>query len=156
MKNNINNIVVSHCIVIIVVGLGLIASIPWPYETALFPRTTGIIIEIVAVWSFISELYKKKKSGKSTSAKPVIDYAALKKAAAAFGWLAGYVVGVWIIGFIFASALYVFLYMKVKSRQNWLASIICSAGAAAFIEVMFVVLLRNRWFTGALWVWLGF
>jgi hypothetical protein len=147
--------VVSHLIVIVVVGLGLWIGRSWPYETGLFPRATGYTIILVAIVSLFLEIRRKMRQTENAGAPPVIEADLAKKALVSFGWLAGFIAGIWILGYVLASLLYVFFYMKVKGKQSWLITILITVGAYVFMWSIFGLLLGIKWFPGALWGWLG-
>lgn len=158
MKRKLDGNVVAHLLVIVVVGLGLWAARSWPYETGLFPRTIGGIVIIVTVISLIVEQLKKRRPAEgveAAEAAPALPPDTVKKALIAFGWLAGYIFGIWLFGYVAASLLYAFLYMKFKGKQRWLATILVVAGAFLFMWAVFGLLLGIRWFPGAVWAWFG-
>jgi len=151
MKVKLNQEVISHLLVIFIVGTGLWVGRSWPSETGLFPRTVGTIIILIAALSLFMELRKKKQIEKDPGEdKPVLTREILKKARTDFGWLAGYIAAIWLLGYVPASVIYVFLYMKIKGKQRWLPAIMITIGAFAFMKVVFGILLGIRWFPGAI------
>jgi hypothetical protein len=154
MKVKIDKEDIFHLIIIFVASIGLCVGRTWPYETGLFPRTVAIIVIIVTSLSFLLEFYekiKKSKPGKNIIVKSEFG----KNALINFAWLAAYIISTWLFGYVVASSLYVFLYLKVKGKLSWIVSIMVTVGAFAFLEVVFVILLRIRMLPGVLWNWLG-
>ena len=155
MRLKISSELVSHLLVIVVVGLGLWIARSWPYETALFPRAAGGTVILVAVLSLFLEIRRKMRQAADAGAVPVFEAGLAKKAFVSFGWLVGFIAGIWLLGYVVASLLYIFLSMKVRGKQYWLITILMTVGAYAFMWAVFGLLLGIKWFPGALWGWFG-
>ena len=56
MKAKISKKLIPHVGVIAIIGIGVLLTRNWPYETALFPRVGCIVVLIVAIISLVSEL----------------------------------------------------------------------------------------------------
>jgi hypothetical protein len=154
MRLKFKSQVIPHGVIIAVVATGLWLAREWPYETALFPMTAGLAIIIVALISMLLEMRQMgaRSTGGAVAWAPPAH--ANIKAVIDFAWLAGFIFGVWALGYVAASLTFLFLYMKVKGKQSWLITILITAGAFAFLELIFGMLLSIKWFTGALWVML--
>jgi hypothetical protein len=159
MRLKFTSQVIPHGVIIAVVGTGLWMAREWPYETALFPRAAGLTVILIALVSLLSEMWQKGAQeaggGAGREAAAAVDGDFLKKAAVGFAWLAGFIFGVWALGYAAAAMIFLFLFMKVKGGQAWLTSILVTAGAFAFMQLIFGMLLNIKWFAGALWGWLG-
>ena len=155
MRLKFTSQVIPHGVVIAVVATGLWLAREWPYETALFPMTAGLAIIIVALTSMLLEMRQSgaQSTGGAVAWAPPAH--ANIKAVVDFAWLAGFIFGVWALGYVAASLTFLFLYMKVKGKQPWLITILITGGAFAFLELIFGILLGIKWFAGALWGWLG-
>lgn len=159
MRINFSKKLIPHLGVIIVVALGLLLSWGWPYETALFPRVGCIVVLIVAIISFMGELFKKEGQESSHSDAWVSSHLAgdhsSKRAGLVFGWLVLFLIGVWVFGYEFAALAFVFLFMKVYGKQSWKISIAFTAFSFVFLFSVFRLLLDVIWPHGALWEVLG-
>jgi hypothetical protein len=69
---------------------------------------------------------------------------------AAVLWLAGFTAALLLIGVLYAVPLYVFTSMRLRGRRPYLVSISGGAGAALFVWLLFVALLRLQLYPGLL------
>ena len=67
-----------------------------------------------------------------------------------FGWLIGFVVLIWAIGFVYSIPIYIFTYLKMEARYRWLKCGIYAAGTTAFIAILFDYVFRIAWPDGTL------
>lgn len=144
--------VIPHGVIIAVVATGLWLAREWPHETALFPMTAGFAVIIIALISMFLEIRRWKADETGSPAKWAPPARANVKAVVDFTWLAGFIFLVWAVGYLVASMIFLFLYMKVKGKQSWLKSVLITGGAFAFITLIFDMLLGIKWFKGALWI----
>jgi hypothetical protein len=78
-----------------------------------------------------------------------------RRSAVILGWIVGYLVAIWLLGFTLGGALCTFLSLKVGSRERWPVTLAMTAGMAAFIEILFVRALHVPFPPGQMLVWLG-
>ena len=57
---------------------------------------------------------------------------------------------VWLIGFIWTIPLYIFLALRVRSKEPWKISVGISLGAWLFMYILFVYLLKIEFANGLL------
>jgi hypothetical protein len=157
MKAKISKKLIPHVGVIAVIGIGLLLTQKWPYETALFPRVGCIVVLIVAIISLIGEVIRGGQGGHSDAwvSNQLSEGPSLRRAALIFGWLVVFVVGVWALGYEFAAVAFVFLFMKITGKQSWRISILFTVFSLVFLYSVFRLLLDVTWPHGALWEMLG-
>jgi len=80
---------------------------------------------------------------------------ARRRALVMFGWILGFFVGVWLVGFHITIPAFVFLYLKVQSGEQWALSIALTAAAWLLFWGLFDWLLRLPFPDGELLLWLG-
>lgn len=72
----------------------------------------------------------------------------VSKQVAAVSWLAGFTAALLLIGVLYAVPLYVFGSMRLRGRRSFLVSLAGGAGAALFVWLLFVVVLRLQLYPG--------
>jgi hypothetical protein len=125
----------------------LVASIYWPFRTALFPRVLGLPLLLLA----IVELVLSLRSVESARGGHAVDFqmtedldpvVARRRTAAIFLWIIGFFILILVFGFTLAVPLFVFLYMKVAGQERWGLSLILTGLAGLAMEGMFNRLLH--------------
>ncbi len=159
MKSNTGRKWIPHLAIIVVIGIGLLLTWDWPYETALFPRVGCMVVLGAAIISFVSELIRgrsqKKEQGDPWVSSQISGDLSLKRAGVVFGWLILFLIGVWVLGYEVAAVAFVFLFMKITGKQSWGVSILFTALSFVFLFSVFRLLLNVVWPHGALWEMLG-
>ncbi|OGP53577.1 MAG: hypothetical protein A2162_01930 [Deltaproteobacteria bacterium RBG_13_52_11b] len=159
MKFHASKKLIPHLVVIVAIGIGLLLTWDWPYETALFPRVGCIVVLGVAIISLVSELVRGRgdeaKLGDGwVSSQPSGDRS-LRRVGVVFGWLILFLIGVWALGYEVAAVIFVFLFMKINGKQSWRISILFTVFSFVFLYSVFRLLLDVIWPHGALWGILG-
>ena len=72
-----------------------------------------------------------------------------------FGWLLGFFLLVWLLGFEYGIPIMVFSYLKFQSNESWLLSTILTVLAFVFFYALFVKLLTLPFPQGLIFTWLG-
>jgi len=159
MKFHASKKLIPHVAVIVAIGIGLLLTWDWPYETALFPRVGCIVVLGVAIISLVSELVRGRgdeaEHGDAWVSSQLSGDRSLKRAGVVFGWLIVFLIGVWALGYEFAAVIFVFLFMKINGKQGWRISILFTVFSFAFLFSVFRLLLNVVWPHGALWGILG-
>ncbi len=120
----------------------------WRMQARLYPLAIGIPMLILAAIQLILDL--KGVERKQTDAAPVdfqfaqaIDpVLARKRTFNIFGWLFGFFIGIWLLGFNLTIPLMVFGYLKIQSGEKWWLAITLTAVAWLFFWSLFVWLLN--------------
>lgn len=108
-----------------------ISAWSWPLKTALFPLVISIplfilaAIEVLTLWAagarFVAAAHVETAPG------DVPESAARLRSLGAAGWILGFFAAILLFGFLVAIPVFVFLYLKLQSRESWLFSIIFTA-----------------------------
>lgn len=143
--------VVFNLAIVTVISTGLYLSRNWPTETALFPRAIGFPVLALSLVTFVMGLFDLRPGWKRVAAEgiPPADRKFVVSAARIFGWLVGFAIAIWALGFQFAAPLFVLSYMRLEGRTSWFACVLFTVGAAAFIFIVFALLFHVTWPTGA-------
>jgi len=119
---------------------GVFAAISWPLKAKLFPLVIGIPLCCLA----IAELWLSLK----TISKPVDEadgiprQLALRRAAIAAAWIAGFFAAIVLLGFLAAVPAFVLLYLRLQGRERWIFSAVFSAVVWAVFYGLFDQLLH--------------
>ena len=76
--------------------------------------------------------------------------AAFSRILLSVAWLVGYLVGLFLVGFIIATPIYIFFYMVLHGRRSMRDSALTAAGATLMIWLTFVVLFKYPLYEGLL------
>lgn len=72
-----------------------------------------------------------------------------------FAWIFGFLVSIWLLGFSLSVPIFVFLYLKVRSREGWILSLLLTGAAWLLFWRLFDRLLHLPFPEGQLFAWLG-
>jgi TctA family transporter len=128
----------------------LVSSAGWEADDRLVPRTACWAMLIAAVLNLITELFG---ADRPISARPAEDdigpglapAVVVRRAAGYFGWLAGFVALVALIGFVPAIAVFVIGSMRLAWGERWRAALAAGALATLFCWVVFDRFLALPW-----------
>jgi hypothetical protein len=140
-------------LLIIGVAAGLYSAKGWNPATALFPRVIGfpmlaLLAVILAV--DITRGRRQKENGETDGDSGTEYSTETYRTAIYFGWLIGFGVLIWAIGIVYSIPIYVFSYLKIVAKYNWLKSSIYAAAAMAAIILLFEYAFQVAWPEGAL------
>lgn len=131
-------------------------------QARLYPWAIGIPMLVLAFIQVILELrgYKAKQPSDAAPmdfqfTKAIEPAVAKKRAIIMFGWLLGFFLLVWLLGFEYGIPIMVFSYLKFQSNESWLLSTILTVLAFIFFYVLFVKLLTLPFPQGLIFTWLG-
>lgn len=139
---------VFHVVLIVVLALALYASLDWPRETALFPQAVGVPVLALTMISFGLEFYRVRRERLQTAPAAAAsesdgeDSVFFAKATASFGWLIGFGVAIWLLGFYLAALAYLFLYVRLQAKMTVAASAFAAIAAVAVVYGFFSLLLH--------------
>lgn len=138
----------------------------WRLQARLYPWVIGIPMIALAVIHFVRELLageETKKPEADSGATPV-DFQfsqdvdprlARARTFNIFGWIFGFFAAIYLLGFQISVPLFVFLYLKVQSREPWPISLGLTAFAWLLFWGLFDWLLKLPFPEGALIAWTG-
>lgn len=73
----------------------------------------------------------------------------------AFLWLALIFLLIYLFGFLIALPAFTFLYLKVRSGEGWIMSVLRAAGMCVLVYGVFMLALDIRLHEGQVWHWFG-
>ena len=137
----------------------------WRLQARLYPWAIGVPMIVLALLHIYNEVSgRADKSKESTAVATPTDYQftqgidknlARRRTINIFCWIFGFFAGIWLIGFSYMVPLFVFLYLKLQSRESWGLSIGLTAGAWLIFWGLFNQLLKLPFPPGKVMDWLG-
>ena len=137
-------------LLIIVVAVALYVSREWNATTALFPQTVGftmLVLLLVVLAMDIKKGWRRKEKGEADGDRKFAIATGLTLLYLA--WLAGFIALAWAIGLLYSIPIYIFTYMKIQGRINWLHCAVYAVGATVFVYI-FGFMFQMAWPEGAL------
>ena len=141
-----------------VLGCALWESRDFDFRTGLFPWAIGFPVLALAIIQLIMDLMGKESGtsidsmaeGYSGITKDVIH----RRTTGAFGWILVLCLAIWLVGFVIAVPLYMFLHLKMGERkEGWLPTFILTAASWALVYGFFGRLMHLRFPEGVLLKW---
>ena len=141
-----------------VLGCALWGSRDFDFRTGLFPWAIGFPVLALAIIQLIMGLMGKESrssmdslaEGYSGITKDVIH----RRTTGAFGWILVLCLAIWLVGFVIAVPLYMFLHLKMGERkEGWLPTFILTAASWSLVYGFFGRLMHLRFPEGVLWKW---
>ena len=134
----------------------------WRPQARLYPLAIGIPMLILAVIQLILDLKGVERKQKDDAAPVDFQFAQSVDPAVArsrtfniFGWLFGFFIGIWLLGFNITIPLMVFGYLKIQSGEKWWLSLTLTAIAGLFFWFLFVWLLNLPFPDGVITTWIS-
>ncbi|MFQ5853476.1 MAG: tripartite tricarboxylate transporter TctB family protein [Candidatus Binatia bacterium] len=130
-------------------------------SAALFPLIIGIPSLVLALLAFGQEIRKFTPKPSFQAGTPelgaFVELAiARRRTAAIAGWIVGFFLAIWFLGFTIAAVVATFLYLKIGTREKWPMSIVLTVVAWTFFYGLFDYALHLPFPKGELFLWLGF
>jgi hypothetical protein len=132
-------------IIMAVSGYSALAAWAWPWKAALFPLVIAIPLFCLAAIEVLWVLFGATERGEAKDfqfARDVPERDALRRSAAAAGWILGFFAAIVLLGFPIAVPLFVFLYLRLQSSESWRFSVVLAAAVWAFFYGLFDQLLH--------------
>ncbi len=140
----------------LVLAWAVLSAKDWPLGARLFPWVVGIPSFFMALFQLARELRQWTARRKPAEVKgPITSSAEWRRTVTIGGWIAGFFAGIWLIGFVIALPLFVFLYMKLQSREKWLFSLLSAAAGWVFVYSLFINILHFSFPDPQILSWLG-
>ena len=73
-----------------------------------------------------------------------------------FAWILSLPVFIYFFGLLIAIPMFMVFYLRWRSGERWLFSILMTAGMSGLLYGGFVIALRTHLYEGLIWNWLGF
>jgi hypothetical protein len=158
MKNK-GHIVFS--VFLILLGAYVIYSASyWSFKTGFFPLAVAIPMVSLALLHLLLQLFGAPETVggpavETEFSNEVAPAVARRRVAAIFSWIAGFILLVYLVGFPLAVPLFIFFYLKLQSRENWLWSVGLTAIAWTCFYVLFQRVVQLQFEHGLIQTWLG-
>ncbi len=129
-------------------------------DVGLVPRIVGILLLILSGLQMVMDLlpavkkrlaFLDRSSNGSIGGEGVVqeqDEAGdtLFARALFFGWIAVFVVLIYLTSMVLATTISLFIYLKWVNKETWLMSVLYSLGMALFIYLVFVLVFKLHYF----------
>lgn len=133
----------------------------WRMQARLYPWAIGIPMLLLAVIQVILDLKGVERKQKDDAVPVDFQFAQTVDAAVArkrtlniFGWLFGFLIGIWLLGFTITIPLMVFGYLRIQSGEKWWLSVTLTVLAWFFFWTLFVRVLNLPFPDGVIVSWL--
>jgi hypothetical protein len=152
---------IIFCVFLIFVAAAAIyMALDWPFKAKLFPLSVSIPLLLLASIQLLQLLFGKAETNDSAAVDieftsdvpPEIER---RRVIAAFSWITGFIVCVYLIGFPLTVPLFIFVYLKLESGVGWLYTCLSTALTWAIFYGLFEKLVHLQFEQGALQGWLG-
>ena len=130
----------------------------WEPRAALFPWAIGLPSLLLAIYISVQEALRSTRKIKMEEhilePQPEIDpILARQRTLSITGWIVGFFAAIWLLGFIAASAVATFLYLKLSAKERWAPAVGLALVAWLFFYGLFDYGLHMPFPTGALFEW---
>lgn len=132
----------------------------WPFKAALFPLSVSIPLLILASIQLLQLIFGKAETKESAAvdlefSSDVPPEIGRRRVITAFSWIAGFIFGVYLIGFPLTVPLFICFYLRFESGVGALPTIAATAITWAMFYALFQKLVHLQFEQGALQAWLG-
>jgi hypothetical protein len=130
----------------------------WEPRAALFPWVIGLPSFLLAIYIFIQDALRSTREVKVEEhdfiKEPEIDpIVARHRTISIICWIVGFFLAIWAFGFIAASAIATFLYLKLGAGERWAPTLALTAGSWLFFFGVFDYALQLPFPTGTIFEW---
>jgi len=131
----------------------------WEPRAALFPWVVGLPSFLLALYILIQECLRSTREVKVAEydlvleplVEPIVER---QRTIAISGWIVGFFVAIWLVGFVPASAIATFLYLKFGAREQWLITVVLAVVCWLFFYGVFDYALQLPFPKGVALEWL--
>ena len=136
---------------------GAYAAREWPYQARLFPWAVGVPVLLLCVAQLGLDLFRAEKEAASGDTNALLDLpvdrgipvsVVKRRAMSTFGWISGFALLLWTIGFIIAIPLFVFSYLMIQAREKWSLALVYTGALLIFVLGLFHYVLHMSWPAG--------
>jgi putative tricarboxylic transport membrane protein len=111
-------------------------------RAALFPWVIGLPSLLIAIYVFVKDASQSTRKVKVEEAalysEPEVDPIVARQRALSMGsWIVGFFLAIWILGFVPASAIATFLYLKFGASEKWPVTLMLTAACWLFFFGVF-------------------
>jgi hypothetical protein len=145
-------------VLIVILGVTLfLAGCLFTYhgiKTILVPAMAcGIILVLGAIQLSNELIASAKTAGANVGSSKTVDEKARQKNIEyfiGFGWLIGYTIAIYLIGFIYSTFLLLFLFIRFNGKRSWFKSVMIAVLGTAVFWLFFVYWLQSDLWGGAI------
>ena len=150
---------------------GVFTARQWQYQARLFPWVIGIPALLLCIAQLAMDLFKATESDDPDDVSGLMDLpvdrgipvsVVVRRAVNSFGWIIGFMLVIWIIGFIISVPLFVLLYLLIQAREKLWVSLVYTGAMLIFLLGVFHQVLHIPWPPGVfpgpqemILVWIG-
>ncbi len=124
-------------------------------QAALFPIMIGIPGLALSLVAFGKELTLTHRVVQIEEGEPVEPSVARRRMVMGIGWVMGFFVFIWLLGFTTASLVATFSYLKFGAGEKWPITVVLTFFAWVFFYGIFDYMLHLPFPPGVLFTWLG-
>jgi len=139
--------------VLAVFAVGVYAAADWQIQARLFPWVIGIPALVMCVMQLFGDFFRRGDANEQDVHgamdlpvdRSVPIAVVVKRAINSFGWVLGLFAAIWIVGFVVAVPLFIFLYLIWQAREKlWISTAYC-VSMLVFIVGVFHLILNVPW-----------
>lgn len=139
-----------------VFGTAVLTASQWFGPTRLFPWAIGIPALLLALCQLVMDLRNSQKTGdqEESPAPQILDIAldqdipadvARRGTAVALAWILFFLLSIWLVGFLVATPVFVFLYLRYRAAaRTRVAAVICGL-TLLFVWGLFDQIMHTSW-----------
>jgi hypothetical protein len=130
--------------IILIFSWALWESKSFGFRAGLFPWSIGYPVLALAIVQFVLELMGKGRAGDLESEVEIDLPKAVvrRRSAGILGWIFGFYLLIWLVGFSYAVPITTFFYLKFSGKEKWPMTIIFTAATWGFFYGVFDYALR--------------
>jgi len=144
--------------IIVVFVCALWQSRQFNVRTGLFPWSIGFPVLALAIVQFIMDFMgkgRKSSDDQLTKAGPELPVDVVnRRTMGIFGWVLGYFVAIWLLGFSIGGPLCTFIQLKIGARERWLLILVLTGFTWVLIYGLFDRILHVPFPKGQFFLWL--
>ncbi len=138
---------------------GVFTAREWELRARLFPWVIGIPTLFLCVAQLAMDLFQAKRLDDPDDVRGLMDLpvdrsvpvsVVVLRAVNTFGWIIGFFVVIWFIGFIISVPLFVLLYLTIQAREKLWVSLVYTGAILIFLIVLFHQILHVPWPPGVI------
>jgi putative tricarboxylic transport membrane protein len=141
--------------IVVMAAAALWQSRGFGVRAGLFPWAIGFPLLALGVLQLYFDVARSDQRPATLTDADLPPSVIAHRTAVAFGWIVGFPLAIWLLGFTIGGLLCVFLALKVGSREPWPISLAITAAMGTFIYGIFDWALHVPFPPGALFDWIG-
>jgi putative tricarboxylic transport membrane protein len=125
----------------------------WGVRAGLFPWTIGTTGLLLSAAYAVHRVKAAIRRGEPAPAPSPVDPAVRRRMVEILSWIVLYFLAIWLLGFLAATPVVTFGYLKFSAREKWHTSAVLAAGAFAVVYFLFERTLHVPFPTGQALLW---